>query len=345
MNSKKGIIIAGAIIGIFSALLVKFGNPGNMGVCVACFLRDTAGALGLHKAAKLAYIRPEIIGIVLGAFITAFIGKEFSVKGGSAPFTRFLLGMSVMIGALVFLGCPLRMVLRLAGGDLNAIFGIVGFAAGIGVGIFFLNKGFSLKRNYKQAKAGGYLFPAICVALLVLVIVKPAFIIIGSPEKMPAFAPIWLSLIAGLATGFVAQKTRLCMVGGIRDLIMFKDSYLILGFLSILVFAGVGNAVFGNINIGFEGQPAAHSEWLWNFMGMLVAGWGSVLLGGCPLRQLILSGEGNIDSSVTIMGLLMGAGIAHNLGLVGASPNSMPALGVIIAFLLFVSIVNREKLA
>ena len=33
---------------------------------------------------------------------------------------RFLLGMVMMIGALAFLGCPLRGILRLAGGDLTA---------------------------------------------------------------------------------------------------------------------------------------------------------------------------------------------------------------------------------
>lgn len=345
MNSKKGIIFAGAVIGIFSAILIQFGNPGNMGVCVACFLRDIAGSLGLHGASKLAYIRPEIIGIVLGAFIAAFYGKDFKSRGGSAPLTRFLLAMCVVIGALVFLGCPLRMVLRLAGGDLNAIVGMVGFAAGIGVGIYVLNKGFSLKRSYKQGTVNGYLFPAIMVGLLVLVLVKPAFIIIGSPDKMPAFAPLWLSLAAGLATGLLAQRTRLCMVGGIRDLIMFKDSYLILGFLSILVFATLGNVFFGNINIGFAGQPAAHSDGLLNFAGMFVAGWGSVLLGGCPLRQLILSGEGDVDSATTIFGLIFGAAIAHNFGLVSASPRAPYALGIIVIFLLVVSITNREKLA
>ena len=36
-----------------------------------------------------------------------------------------------MIGALIFLGCPPRMMIRIAGGDLNAVVGLVGFAAGI----------------------------------------------------------------------------------------------------------------------------------------------------------------------------------------------------------------------
>lgn len=77
--------------------------------------------------------------------------------------------------------------------------------------------------------------------------------------------------------------------------------------------------------------------------GMVVAGWGSVLLGGCPLRQLILASEGNVDSSVTLMGLLMGAGIVHNFGLAGASDRVMPALLVCGVFLLFTSIINRSK--
>jgi uncharacterized membrane protein YedE/YeeE len=50
---------------------------------------------------------------------------------------------------------------------------------------------------------------------------------------------------------------------------------------------------------------------------MALAGWGSVLLGGCPLRQLILAGEGNGDSAVTVLGMVVGAALAHNFGLAG----------------------------
>ena len=131
MNDKKGIIFTGAIIGILGALMVKFGNPINMGICVACFIRDIAGAIGLHNAGVVQYIRPEILGFILGGFIIAKITGEFKPTGGSSPIIRFVLGMFVMIGALVFLGCPLRMVLRLAGGDWNAILGVIGFALGV----------------------------------------------------------------------------------------------------------------------------------------------------------------------------------------------------------------------
>ena len=67
-NEKLWIVIAGIVIGVIAAMLVFFGNPTNMGFCIACFLRDTSGALGLHRAAAVQYIRPEIIGLVLGSF-------------------------------------------------------------------------------------------------------------------------------------------------------------------------------------------------------------------------------------------------------------------------------------
>ena len=64
-KEKLQIIIAGLIIGVVAAVLVLLGNPANMGFCIACFIRDTAGALGLHRAAAVQYLRPEIIGIIL----------------------------------------------------------------------------------------------------------------------------------------------------------------------------------------------------------------------------------------------------------------------------------------
>src|SRR5690554_1458907 len=90
--SRKTIIITGAFIGIAATVLQKLGNPANMGICVACFERDIAGALGFHRAAVVQYIRPEIIGFVLGSLIAALVFKEFKPRGGSSPLIRFVLG-------------------------------------------------------------------------------------------------------------------------------------------------------------------------------------------------------------------------------------------------------------
>ena len=345
-KEKNSIILAGICIGVIAALLVKFGNPANMGFCIACFLRDISGALGLHHAAAVQYIRPEIIGLVLGSLLMAVGKKEFSARGGSSPITRFILGFFVMIGCLMFLGCPFRMILRLAGGDGNALFGLVGFVGGILCGVFFLNRGYSLKRTYKQTKIEGVSLPSIMIILFILLVTAPTFIFFTEEGGGPGakHAAILISLAAGLIVGALAQRTRLCMVGGIRDVVLFKEFKLLYGFIAIFIAALIGNIALGFFNPGFAGQPVAHTDGLWNALGMLLCGFGCVLLGGCPLRQLVLAGEGNSDSAITVLGLLTGAAFAHNFGLAASAngPSANGKIGVIIGILVVtvIAIVN-----
>ena len=342
-KEKLTIIIARCIIGVIASLLVLFGNPTNMGYCIACFLRDTAGALGLHRAEAVQYIRPEIIGLVLGSFILASVKKEFLPRGGSSPLTRFVLGFFVMIGCLMFLGCPFRMILRLAGGDLNAVFGFLGFFVGILAGIFFLNKGYSLKRTYKMPVVEGGLFAGIQVAFLVLLIAAPSFIFFTAADGGPGakHAAVAVSLAAGLAVGALAQRTRFCMIAGIRDFILFRETKMLYGFVAVTVAALLCNlgltAATGAsfFKLGFVGQPIAHTDALWNALGLFLAGFACVLLGGCPMRQLILAGEGNSDSAISILGFVAGAAFAHNFGLAssGAGPTANGQIAVVIGII------------
>ena len=314
------VLIAGAVVGIAAVALTALGNPANMGFCIACFLRDIAGATKLHTAAVVQYIRPEIIGLVLGSTIIALATGEFKPRAGSSPAVRFILGAIVMIGALVFLGCPLRMVIRMGGGDLNAFVGLVGFAIGILIGIFFLKRGFSLKRSYTATKAEGFALPFVMVALLALVLIVPTIFVFSESGPGSKHAPVLAALVIALIVGALAQKSRLCMVGGMRDAIMFRDFNLLSGFAAIFVVVLLGNIILGKFT-GFSAylQPIAHASQLWNLLGMVLVGWGSVLLGGCPLRQLILAGEGNGDSAVTVFGMVVGAAVAHNFKLAGSA--------------------------
>ena len=117
LNTKKGYVLLGGLGGLLMAILAWSGNPANMALCVACFIRDIAGSLKLHNATVVQYFRPEIIGLIIGAFIVSKLSGEFQATGSGSTSIRFLLGMIMMICALVFLGCPLRMVLRMAAGD------------------------------------------------------------------------------------------------------------------------------------------------------------------------------------------------------------------------------------
>ena len=352
-SSRTGIILVGAIIGTLAALLQYSGNPANMGICVACFERDIAGALVLHRADIVQYIRPEILGFVLGSFLIALFTKEYRPRSGSSPLIRFFLGIFAIIGALVFLGCPWRALLRLAGGDGNALLGLAGLITGIAIGVYFLNKGYSLGRSYPAAKAAGLIFPAFMIGLFLLLFYRVSFIEGGAiffSEKGPGSmkANLWLSLGTGLLIGIIAQKSRFCTMGAIRDVILIRDFHLLSGVLSLVLFAFATNYLFlEQFKPGFLEQPIAHNNHLWNFLGMLLSGLAFSLAGGCPGRQLFLSGEGDGDSAIFVMGMITGAGFAHNFAL-ASSPKGIGSFAphaviIGICFCLILGFTMRNK--
>ncbi len=355
--TRWGIISVGAFIGIFAPLLQKWGNPRNMGICVACFERDIAGALGLHRAAVVQYIRPEIIGFVFGSLIAAYVFKEFRSRAGSAPIVRFVLGAFAMIGALVFLGCPWRAMLRFAGGDGNAILGLLGLIGGIWVGTLFLKGGYNLGRSQTTPTSMGWLLPLTMLGFLVLMFIFPQVqgqdkggILFYSQKGLGSMhAPLLMSLGVGLCVGFLAQRSRFCTMGAIRDFVLFKQTHLLSGAIALVVLAFITNLILGQFHPGFEKQPVAHTMSLWNFGGMVLAGLAFALAGGCPGRQLFLAGEGGGDAAVFVLGMIVGAGFAHNFGL-ASSPDGVGPYGVaavIIGLLtcLFIGSTMREKIA
>jgi uncharacterized protein len=380
-------LAAGLVIGAVAAGLVKAGNPGNMGVCIACFVRDTAGTAGGPALGMggVAYLRPELLGLVLGALAAALVGREFRPRGGSAFPIRFVLGFVFMLSALVFLGCTVRAWLRLGGGDLNAAIGIAGLVTGVVAGTFFLRAGFDLGAARTLPRLAGWIGPAIAAGLVLLALAvslgaKPSFLtvtpakaratpqgavvagervlkpagaslvdgavvgadgtvvspaeVVRAAKPMPGGlrAPFWLSLAAGLFLGALAQRSRFCTIGAIRDAVLLRRFDLTFGVLGLLVGAFVVNLVFGQFRPGWLDQPVAHGDALGNFAAMAVAGLAAVFMGGCPFRQVVMTGEGDADAAGTVLGMIVGALAAHGLGIAsspkGLGPLAWPALFV-----------------
>ena len=400
---------AGLFIGAVAAWLVSQGNPGNMGLCIACFWRDITGYFvgSATNQAAVAYIRPEIIGIILGALGAALVTREFKPRGGSSPLLRFVLGFVFMSSALVFLGCTVRAWVRLGGGDLNAIWGVLGIIAGVIAGIFVLKSGYNLGRAKSLAKPFGWIIPVIAVVLLVLAlvteygtkpewatltvangravipgevvvvpegnglkVVKPADAtvvdgavvaadgtVLADAEKVAATKPmpggkravLWISLLAGLAIGIVAQRSRFCSIGGIRDAILVRRFDLLFGVVGLVVGATVVNLIFGQYNLGFEGQPVAHTDILGNFAAMVIAALSAVMLGGCPLRQMIMGSEGDADGAVAVIGMIAGAAFTHWFGLAsspaGLTDKAWPSLAAMAIVLAVIALLKRARTA
>jgi YedE family putative selenium metabolism protein len=160
-------------------------------------------------------------------------------------------------------------------------------------------------------------------------------------------APLFLSLIIGLAVGVLAQRSRFCTMGAFRDLILFKETHLFMGIISFFVAALIINLIVGQFKPGFEGQPVAHALHFWNFAGMALSGLAFALAGGCPGRQVFLSGEGDGDAAVFVMGMITGAAFSHNFGLAsspaGLGPHGAAAVIIGLIVCMFIGFTMRTK--
>ncbi len=342
------VLVAGLSLGMLGVFLAVWGNPQNSGICVSCFIENSSGALGLHDNERMQYLRPELIGFVLGSIICACMFREFRSRGGSAPLARLVSGIFLIVGSAVFIGCPIKLFLRLTAGDLTAVAGVFGLVAGVWIGLQGLARGIDLGRSEDERGATGLLIPAGFVLLFVFLLARPAFIIFSERGSAAQHAPLMISLVIGLSLGALAQRSRFCITGSVRDsLLMGSRSPLFWGFLAFFLGALGTSLITGRFSFGLYGQPGAHLEHLWSFLGMLLVGWLSVLIGGCPFRQLIKAGEGDADAGLAVVGMLLGGGLVQSWDIAataaGVSITGKIAVLAGLVFVLIVSLFARDR--
>lgn len=328
-NSKLRLFLVGLIAAAAIVVLAISGNPKNMALCTACFIRDSAGAMKMHSNIATQYFRPEIVGIVLGGFILSVGKKEFKVTTSKTILTQFALGNIMMIGALVFLGCTLRLVLRMAAGDISSYWGLLGLIFGVLTGTAFVKKGYSNGSRVSLRKSNGVVLPLIMLALFLMSIFLPSLFSWSESGPGSFFANPWLALAMGIIFGGVAYYTRLCFTGSIRDAFLIRDFTRLMPVLAIFLVVLGYNIVVGDFQFQAYG-PIAHNQTLWNILGMYTVGFAGVLANGCPVRQVVLAGAGSVDAGVTILGMFFASAMVHNFGLAAAvtSPESAGGPGL-----------------
>lgn len=343
------VILSGLALGTLGVLLAVWGNPANSGICVSCFIENSAGALGMHNNARMQYLRPELIGFLLGAVASAVIGREFKSRGGSAPLLRLVSGIFLIIGCAVFIGCPIKLLLRLTAGDLTAVAGVAGLVSGVWIGVKMAVNGVELGPQQSERTGGGLVMPFIFLLLLAFFIARPEFINFSTKGSAAEAAPWLIALGSGLLLGALAQRSQFCITGSIRDLFLVGlRTYLIWGLGAFLLSAFVLNLATGRLHTGLYGQPGAHLDHLWSFLGMLLVGWVSVLIGGCPFRQLVKAGEGNTDAGLVVVGMFIGGAVSQSWGIAataaGVSLYGKVAVLLGLALLSAFSLVARQRL-
>ena len=318
-------LLAMLLVGIGCGSLVYLGNPGNMGICGACFLRDSAGALRLFgNPEKLHYLRPEVVGVVFGAMLWLLLRGKWQARSGSHAATRFFFGLWMGIGSLVFLGCPFRMLQRLGGLDATAWIALPGFIVGVGAGLFFEKRGYNVGKTQVAPVAVGLLGPVLLFLAFALWYLDQLAGPGPAGAAPPPHAPWWVSLLVALGAGGLLSMTRFCAVTAARQVFQ-KDHRMILAALAMMI--GYAAVVFstGTTSPGIEGQPAAHGDHLWSALALALVGLCGCLAGGCPVRQLVMTGEGNGDAAMTVAGILLGGALSHGLGLASSDAGTTEA--------------------
>ncbi len=82
---------------------------------------------------------------------------------------------------------------------------------------------------------------------------------------------------------------------------------------------------------------------------MGLVGWVSVMIGGCPFRQLVKAGEGDADAGLVVMGMLIGGGLVQSWG-IAATTAGVPFVGKVgvltgYVFVLAACLAFRERTA
>ena len=130
------------------------------------------------------------------------------------------------------------------------------------------------------------------------------------------------TLILGTLLGYLAQRSRMCFVGGFRDLLLVGDYDLLNGmvtffaaaWLTIQVLRGIGvivPVIGQRLNVSVGPYPSLATAIVTRFgLTSLAGGLGlgllSTLAGGCPLRQHVMAGQGRKDSRVYLLGFYLG---------------------------------------
>lgn len=134
-----------------------------------------------------------------------------------------------------------------------------------------------------------------------------------------------VTLLVGILIGWLAQRSGFCSIGGFRDFFMFRHTRLLYGYLALIGGAFIGYLIFWLVTpTAFEnffwvlgkglmpvpGAPANLTVMAYIILaviGGIAVGLIGVLLGGCPLRQLVMTSEGSIKSLCFVIGMCIGA--------------------------------------
>jgi uncharacterized membrane protein YedE/YeeE len=121
------------------------------------------------------------------------------------------------------------------------------------------------------------------------------------------------TLAIGMIVGYLAQRSRMCFVGGVRDFMLVRDTALLKGLVAFGVAAWLAFPLAG-LAVGAAPVPSGPLDAvavILTIAGGAGVGFFSTLANGCPLRQHVLAAQGVSSSMAYLVGFFAGAVIFH----------------------------------
>ncbi|WP_066752877.1 YeeE/YedE family protein [Proteus myxofaciens] len=110
-------------------------------------------------------------------------------------------------------------------------------------------------------------------------------------------------LLLGVLLGFVMQRGRFCMAGGLRDLYLFRDNRMLIAILIVISIQSAG--LFAFSHFGYAQVPTDAFPWLATIVGGLIFGIGMGCAGSCSTGAYYRAAEGLVGSILAVIGFVI----------------------------------------
>lgn len=110
--------------------------------------------------------------------------------------------------------------------------------------------------------------------------------------------------LIGLLLGAVVQSTRFCTMGALADWFSYGGTARLMMWVLAVAVAATATLLLIHFELLDANKTNAWNSrllWLSNMAGGLVFGFGMVLAAGCPQRNLVKAGAGNLKAWVTLL--------------------------------------------
>jgi len=320
--------VTGIVVGFFSVMIMAWWRPwGAVGAIrnwgdwimygLGKVVGTDAGLFAFYEEAPKAILvgTGSVIGVgfVVGAFVSACLGKEFALR--IPPYREMvkavIAGILMGIGASLAGGCNVggfyNAIGNLAANGFSMMLGLV-FGVVLGLKLLYLEME-HISWGDGGAKTIGFpakVVPLLGIAALIWLIWK-AYGYSANEDSDYIASLSGIILIAG-ALGYSMQRGRWCMVQGFREPHMTGDTTMARSVMLSIMVVAIGAAILKyEVPMRVEGEavldPINYVRGTFGWAGVVggfLFGLGAMFAGGCGSGTLWRVGEGQVKLMMVV---------------------------------------------